>query len=186
MPRLLIKTEELFSKRTNQIRSLVKSVASAPSQLQIRVQKHALGHIICVSDLFSAHDSPTERLFQTTSNVLYGQYYEIWVPDKNARNHHLFQNYFHLFALPTKTQRDQLFCLHSEPEEPLDQMQNRVKATPHIHVKTKEERLLPIAKAHLPISYSTTESVLKSINDFDKVFTEAITVIRHEVVDRYR
>lgn len=185
MPRLVLKTPELFSRRIAQIRAMVRGIAADPKNLQIRSQKHPLGQIISVSDSFSADAPPTDRLFRTTSELLYGQYYEIWQPDRAERNYHLYQNYFHLYSLPSKTERDQLFCLHAEPEEPFQPLVHRVKSTPHIHVKVKEDRLAPVSKAHFPICYSTTEAVLKSLQVFDKTFTEALDVIRHEVVDRY-
>lgn len=185
MPRLVVKTSELFSRRIDQIRAVVRGLASDPNHLQIRPQKHPLGQIVSVSDSFSADEMPTDRLFRTTSDLLYGQYYEIWQPDSSGRNYHLYQNYFHLYSLPSRTERDQLFCLHTEPEEPFQPMVNRVKSTPHIHVNIKEDRLAPVAKAHLPVCYSTTETVLKSLQIFDRTFTEALDVIRHEVVDRY-
>ena len=185
MPRLAVKTSELFSRRIDQIRAVVRGVAADPRGLQIRPQKHPLGQIIAVSDSFRSDAPPTDRLFRTTSELLYGQYYEIWQPDGQGRTYHLYENYFHLYSLPTKTERDQLFCLHTEPEEPFQPMVHRVKSTPHIHVNVREDRLAPVSKAHLPVCYSTTEAVLKSLQVFDKTFTEALEVIRHEVVDRY-
>ena len=164
---------------------MVSSIAAVSKNLQMRPQKHPLGQIFAVSDSFSADAPPNERLFKTTSDYLYGQYYEIWKPDGHGRNYYLFQNYFHLYSLPSKNERDQLFCLHTEPEEPFEPIASRVKSTPHIHVNVKEDRLAPLSKAHFPICYSTTEAVLRSLQVFDKVFSEALGVIRHEVVDRY-
>lgn len=185
MPRLVLKTSDLFSQRSDQVRAVVRGLVADPNTLQIRPQKHTLGQIISVSDSFSADASPTDRLFKTTSGFLYGQYYEIWKPDGRGQSYHLFQNYFHLYSLPSKTERDQLFCLHTEPEEPMAPLERRVKSTPHIHVKIKEDRLAPISKAHLPVCYSTTEAILKSLQTFDRTFTEALEVIRHEVIDRF-
>lgn len=178
-------SSDFFSARSNKVRVIIRSVASDVRNLQIRTQKHPLGQIISVSDSFSAEASPIDRLFKTTSEYLYAQYYEIWQPTDKGRKYHLYQNYFHLYSLPSKTERDQLFCLHTEPEEPLQPMIHRVKSTPHVHVIVKEDRLAPMSSAHLPVCYSTTEDVLRSLQTFDKIFAEALEVIQHEVVARF-
>jgi hypothetical protein len=185
MPRLVMKSQDFFTLRDRQVRLLIRDIAEDVRGLQIRPHRHALGHIISVSDSFSSDASPADHLFRTTSEQLYGQYYEIWRPDSAGKIYHMYQNYFHLYALQSKSERDQLFCLHSEPEEPFQPIIHRVKSTPHIHVKVKEARLAPMSSAHLPVCYSTTEAVLKSIQAFDTTFTEALRVIRHEVIDRF-
>jgi len=185
MPRLTLPAADFFGERPRSIRRLVHGLAALAKRLQIRPQKHSLGQIIAVSDSYGAKDPPTERLFRTISDSLYGQYYEIWCPNSAATSYHLHQNYFHLYSLPSRTERDQLVCLHSEPEEPFQPMASRVKCGPHIHVNAKEPRLLPIAKAHLPVCYSDTENVLGTLRSFDERFQEALDVIRHEIVDRY-
>lgn len=186
MPRLVMTSRDFFRhERVKQIRRVVRDVALDVKNLQIRPDKHPLGYIISVSDSFSADTSPSDRLFKTTVDRLYAQYYEIWKPGERERTYYLYQNYFHLYSLPSKSERDQLFCLHAEPEEPFVPMIHRVKSTPHIHVKVKEDRLAPVASAHLPVCYSTTEDVLKSLQTFDKTFTEALAVIRHEVINRF-
>lgn len=184
MPRLVIESTEFFGSRCKQVRNLIGGLAAKAQRLEIRPLKHTLGHIVAVSDAFGANKPPDEWLFRTTADVLHCQYYEIWKSDRTGRHHHLFQNFFHLFSL-TKTEQDLLFCLHTEPEEPMRPIENRVKSTPHIHVKVKEDRLGPISKAHLPVCYSTTERALESLSAFDQIFAETLEVIRHEVIDRF-
>lgn len=185
MPRLAIPTASLFQKRVASIKDMLRAVTSDPGNLQVRPQKHPVGQIISASDHFSADESPTERSFRTSSGLLYAQYYELWASDEKGAKHHLYQNYFHLFTLPEKSTRDQLFCLHAEPEWSLATLADKVKAAPHVHVIAKEERLCNFSKAHLPICYTTAESVLASLDCFDHEFSEALRVIKEEVIDRF-
>ncbi|HXY36592.1 MAG TPA: hypothetical protein VEI07_20320 [Planctomycetaceae bacterium] len=185
MPRLALRSDEFFSRRTDRIRELLVATAADPEHLHIQPHRHSVGQIISVSDHFSEKLPPQDQLFATSSRQLYAQYYEIWRFDAKQRYVHLYQTYFHLYAIPSRNERDQLFCLHAEPEEPIDEIQGRLKATPHIHVKSKESRLLPIAKAHLPGCYAAPDRVLRSLADFDTAFADTIAIVKHEVINRY-
>jgi hypothetical protein len=186
MPRITIPVADLGD-REKRIRQLLREIVGNMKTLQVRGQKDASGgHIISASDAFSADVSPRDRLFRTTSPRLFGQYMELWVPDRDSRVYHLKLSYLHLVATPTRNDRDELFCLHSDPEEPLEEHGGRVKASLHFHVETKEDRLLPLAKSHLPLCYGTVESVLASAESFDKALLEAVRIVRTEVVDRFR
>ena len=48
-----------------------------------------------------------------------------------------------------------------------------------------QRTLLPIAKAHLPFSYSNTEQVLVTLQQFDAELKQAMDVVRIEVINRF-
>jgi hypothetical protein len=109
----------------------------------------------------------------------------LWTPDVTCRYYHLEKSYFHLYAIPNKDERDELICLHADPEEPTNTPQGRVKASIHVHVKSKEPRLQSVAKSHLPFCYLTVDEVLRSLASFDEALLQAVAVMRQEVLDRY-
>jgi hypothetical protein len=67
----------------------------------------------------------------------------------------------------------------------LDQHEGRVKASLHIHVETREPRLLPIAKAHFPLYYANTNEMLASLAAFDTALQNGIMIVQREVLDRF-
>ena len=174
-------------RRRDQIRTHLRQVARNPDLLNVTGQKlRNGGHIIAASSTTDATASPTDRLFKTQLCPLYGQYYEIWTPDRDSRHFHPEQIFFHLYSLPDRDKRDQIFCLHAEPQKSLVDHAGRVKASPHIHVKSKEDRLNRIAKSHFPFYYSTAETVLETLEAFDTAWSAAIEIVRREVIERFR
>jgi hypothetical protein len=110
---------------------------------------------------------------------------ELWAPDARCANYYLFCCRFHLLAAPHQSERDELFCLHSDPEESLNTHEGRAKASLHIHVETKEPRLLPIAKSHFPLYYANASEMLASLTAFDTALQTGMLIVQREVLDRF-
>lgn len=186
MPRLVAQSEYVFGERLHQIRALLTPFASRVPRLQVRADKDASGlQVISATDDFDASQSARDRLFQTDRPMIFAQYFEMWQPDIQFRNFHLFRSYFHLFRISNKDIRDQLFCLHADPEEEVESCQGKAKAGPHFHILVENGRLGSLAKAHLPLCYLNIEHVLNSVERFDEALASAFELVREEILVRF-
>lgn len=173
--------------RPQEIQSILQILAPKKGELYVRwaVGGYHGGHLIEAWDRRYWNDRPANKLFATSCGLLWGQYYEIWGQDEGTASRYLDRSFLHLYVLTPQLERDEVFCLHAEPQESLTEHAGRVKASLHVHFEAKEERLQTLAKAHIPLCYLTVKQVLASPQAFDDALRKAMRIVKYEILDRY-
>jgi hypothetical protein len=185
MPRVSISVAE-FGERCEEVHSLLAPIAAKTETLHVQAQADGSGgKLIVASDGFSSGETARDRRFRTKCDQLLGQYYEIWMPQARGRFYHMTHCYFHFFYVTRRDEPDYIFGLHAEPEHQLDKHIDQCKAGPHIHLSVHERRLSPISNGHLPLFFSSLETVLKSKSEFDRAMKTAMSIVEREVLGSF-
>jgi len=119
--------------------------------------------------------------FRTACSDLLAQYFELWRESTPADSWRLEKAYLNLFLIDRQRQtQGELVSVHCDPFE--SGPGARFKQGPHLHVKAASH---PLPRAHFPLNLSHLHLVIASVGSLTVAMTQAIEVIRAEVVDRY-
>jgi hypothetical protein len=130
--------------------------------------------------------------FTTFVPSIRGAYHERWTPfDEKKKRYQLERAYLHLYRRKTapSSQEIEIVALHCDPNEPdePDGYQGvkhaRYKRGPHIHVTAADQ---PIPHSHLALNLSDLSEVLRSFDNLEGAFQNAIRLLEEQVLDIYR
>ena len=135
--------------------------------------------------VFAAWDkefSPSDRMFKTSIDHIYGKYEERWKEEHHQHEWLLEKAY--LTLLLAKSHVDpptEILFVHCDPlDESYSQPPRllRVKQGPHLHVRCAEQ---PIPHCHFPLNCHRLDDVLQSVESFSDAFENIVEAIASEI-----
>jgi hypothetical protein len=177
---------DLFSLRVNTIQGMLAPLKGGRRVACDLVKDKQRG-----GKVFAAHDGHAlsgdfrDWAFRTFAPDIWCRYFELWRPLAAGRDQwHLFCAYLTL----AKTDRVrqclvEVACVHCDPTDNSTEPIGSYKRGPHLHVELADD---PLPRAHFPLNLGHLKEVLASPANVTKALTDAVAVVSHEVVARYR
>jgi hypothetical protein len=181
--------EDLFAHRPRDIGGMLAELQGRQVACQASVGLVSGGRI------FAAHSGRTnpkshysQWRFRTVSRDIECQYYELWKPSGQSRVMFLDRAYLHVYRIDRAERRArQLVCIHTDPYAISSTVTSPYKQGLHLHVTEASD---PIPKCHFPIILSHSDhhldELLSSSQNLTTAFGRAATMIRYELVERFR
>lgn len=191
MPGLITSSAYLYEERIGLVQEMLRPLADG-AIVHCSFAPGALGDgsqvITSQNGLAKRPDNYHDWRFPVKSApTVWFHYFEIWRLLKSGRDCSINRAYLHLY-IKRQRELDPLLCIHSDPlEEPTNINDERLvwqcmfKKGPHLHVSTAGE----LAHCHFPLNYGHLDNVLSSIEDLTKAMSDAVLIVRREVVELF-
>jgi hypothetical protein len=177
---ILINDRELLERR-NVIRQFLRPIANN--------RGIACGSVnVGASRVLAAHDgiqlarSYRDWRFRTASRDIQCQYFELWTAVTSGREWFLDRAYLHVFLINRQSrQEEELIAVHADPNNTDAMPLQAIRKAPHLHVTQVETWL---QRSHFSLTAGYVDRAVRSVTEFTRVFTEAVKIVRWEVINR--
>lgn len=172
--------EKTLSKRGSAIQKLLRRIS--------KDQKNgpAWRRVSGVSNLtFAVHEGapPTSHYrdwrFNTIVPGVTAQYFEAWENVPGTNNWYLEKAYLHLFVMKSRTEEQEVFCLHCDPNERDGEPHSCYKRGPHVHIMSN---LTPLSHAHIPLNRCHLNEVLESYEALFEAFEMGLVMVKDQIL----
>lgn len=172
--------EKILSKRGPAIQKLLRRISKDPKN------GPAWRRVTGISSLtFAVHEGapPTSHYrdwrFNTIVPGVTAQYFEAWENVPGTNNWFLEKAYLHLFQMKSRTEEQELFCLHCDPSECDGERHVFYKRGPHVHMMS----VLPsLSHAHIPLNRCHLNEVLASHEALFEAFEMGLVMIKDQIL----
>jgi hypothetical protein len=175
--------EKILSKRGPAIQKLLRRISKDPRN------GPAWRRVSGASSLtFAAHEGapPTSHYrdwrFNTIVPGVTAQYFEAWGNVPGTNNWFLEKAYLHLFVMKSRTEEQEVFCLHCDPNEGDSERHAIYKKGPHVHMISS---VLSLSHAHIPLNLCHLKDVLESHETLFKAFDIGIEMVRDQILTAF-
>lgn len=127
---------------------------------------------------------PTGWQFRSSVTSVKCRYHELWLPEEAGDTYRLDRAYLTIFQSARPQDVLELMSLHCDPHDTSPIPMCDFKRGPHVHVNAKA--LDPMPKCHFPLNYGHLDVVMDSVDSLTKALRDAVAVIQHDVIHRYR
>jgi hypothetical protein len=174
-------TQEEVARRISNIRNLLRWLVQKDSTLTIDRSKDS-GVILLYAHAGGSlkGESHSDSYFRCCAPTYYAQYHELWKLSQNRWQWH--QAYLSIARRPSDPYQAPypVLCLHVDPFELQSGRHWKVKRCPHFHIDASEE---PLPHFHFALDRTELNQMLRSVAALEQRFTQAIKLIRHQLLD---
>lgn len=185
MSAVTIAGKDLFSLRINTIQEMLAPLKQGRQVACELVKTQERG-----GKVFAAHDGRAlgggfrDWSFRTFAPDLWCRYFELWRPGIGIDKWNLSRAYLTIAKIDRVSRcLEEVICIHCDPLDTSPEPVGSYKRGPHLHVEVADD---PLPRAHFPLNFGHLEAVLSSPDDLTRALKQAVAIVVHEVVARFR
>jgi hypothetical protein len=177
---VVVNDRELLE-RNNVIRQFLRPIAKR-RDVGCNSVSVGLARVIAAHDGSQMARQYRDWRFRSACRDIHCQYFEVWDVLKSGREWALNRAYLHVFLINRESRQEQeLIAVHADPNNTDALPLQAIRKAPHLHVTSFEPWL---QHTHFSLTVGYVDRAVRSVSEFTRVFSEAVKVVRSEVINR--